>query len=59
MVASGGPDDVGQGRLLPTTSIEQYAATLGSWLGVSNNELLSMLPNLANYNASARNLGFV
>lgn len=59
VVASDGPDDVGQGRLLPTTSIEQYAATLGSWLGVSNNDLLAMLPNLANYNASARNLGFV
>ncbi|MYN18109.1 DUF1501 domain-containing protein [Rugamonas sp. FT107W] len=59
VVASNGPDDVGQGRLLPTTSIEQYAATLGSWLGVSNTDLLAMLPNLANYNASARNLGFV
>ncbi len=59
VVASNGPDDVGQGRLLPTTSIEQYAATLGGWLGVSNTDLLAMLPKLANYNASARNLGFV
>ncbi|MYM31144.1 DUF1501 domain-containing protein [Duganella sp. CY15W] len=58
-VASDGPDDVGQGRLLPTTSIEQYAATLGKWMGASDSDLLSLLPNLANYNASARNLGFV
>lgn len=58
-VASNGPDDVGQGRLLPTTSVDQYAATLGKWLGVSDTDLLSLLPNLGNYNVSARNLGFV
>ena len=59
VVANGGPDDVGQGRLLPTTSVEQLAATLGAWLGVSDSELLAMLPTLANYNSSVRNLGFV
>ncbi len=59
VVASGGPDDVGQGRLLPTTSVEQLAATLGKWLGVTDSELLSLLPNLTNYNSSVRNLGFV
>lgn len=59
VVANGGPDDVGQGRLLPTTSVEQLAATLGGWLGVSDSELLSLLPNLANYNSSVRKLGFV
>ena len=59
VIANGGPDDVGQGRLLPTTSVEQLAATYGKWLGVSDSELLAMLPNLSNYNASARNLGFI
>ena len=59
IIASNGPDDVGQGRLLPTTSVEQYAATLGKWLGVSDSDLLTLLPNLTNYNASSRNLGFV
>jgi uncharacterized protein (DUF1501 family) len=59
IVASNGPDDVGQGRLLPTTSVEQIAATVGGWLGVSDSELLSMLPNLSNYNSTARKLGFV
>ena len=59
VVANGGPDDVGQGRLLPTTSVDQYAATLGKWLGVSDTDLLTLLPNLAHYNASTRNLGFV
>ena len=58
-VANNGPDDVGQGRLLPTTSVDQYAATLGRWFGVSDGDLLTVLPNLKNYNASTRNLGFV
>lgn len=59
VVANGGPDDVGQGRLLPTTSVDQLAATLGKWMGVSDSDLLGMLPSLVNYNASARTLGFV
>ncbi len=57
VIASGGPDDVGQGRLLPNVSVDQYGATLASWLGVSNIDLASVLPNLGNY--STRNLGFV
>ena len=58
-VANNGPDDVGQGRLLPSTSVDQYAATLGKWLGVSDTDLLTLLPNLSNYDVSARNLGFL
>ena len=57
VVADGGPDDVGQGRLLPSTSVDQYAATLGSWFGISDSELLTLLPNLGNF--SQRNLGFM
>jgi uncharacterized protein (DUF1501 family) len=59
IIASNGPDDVGQGRLLPTTSVDQYAATLGKWLGISDSELLSLLPNLSNFDVGSRNLGFV
>lgn len=51
--------DTGSGRLLPTTSVDQYAATLGKWLGLSDSQLLDVLPNLANYNASTRNIGFM
>ena len=58
-VANNGPDDVGQGRLLPSTSVDQFAATLGQWFGVSATDLLTVLPNLKNYDASTRNLGFV
>jgi len=59
VVANDGPDDVGQGRLLPSTSVDQYAATLGRWFGASDTDLLTVLPNLANYDASMRNLGFM
>lgn len=45
-----------RGRLIPTTSVEQYAATMGSWFGLNDSELRSALPNLANFNQT--NLGF-
>ncbi len=50
-----GTDDVGQGRLLPTTSVDQLAATLASWMGVSDSNLQLVAPNIGNY--SLRNLG--
>ena len=59
VVAHDGIDDVGQGRLLPTTATEHVAATLGRWFGVSDSDLLTVLPNLANFDAGQRNLGFV
>jgi uncharacterized protein (DUF1501 family) len=60
----GGPNDVGvyawelQGRWIPGHSVDQYAATLLRWLGASEGQLDSILPNLANF-GSARNLGFM
>ncbi len=56
-LANNGPDDVGQGRLLPTTSVDQYGATLARWFGVSDTDLALVMPNLANY--SLKNLGFM
>ena len=50
------PDNVG-GALIPTTSVDQYGATLGAWLGVGNADLDVIFPNLRNF--SSRNLGFV
>ncbi len=41
--------DAGNGRLIPQTSVEQYAATLGRWFGLNDAELASALPNLANF----------
>lgn len=52
-----GPDDIGGGRLIPRISVEQYAATLASWFGVSGGDLTTLFPNLANF--SPQTLGFV
>jgi len=53
-----GPDDVdGGGRWAPTTSVDQYAATLASWLGVPSGELTTVLPNLGRF--ASPNIGFV
>jgi uncharacterized protein (DUF1501 family) len=50
-------DQVGQGRLLPSTAIDEYAATLASWFGVPDSEMPTVLPNIGNF--ATRNLGFV
>lgn len=50
-------DQVGQGRLLPTVSVDQMSATLASWFGVSASELPSIAPNIGRFSAS--NLGFM
>ena len=50
------PDMVGS-YFLPTTSVDQYAATLGRWLGVSETNLDMIFPNLKNM--VNRNLGFL
>jgi uncharacterized protein (DUF1501 family) len=56
-VAVGGPEDAGQGRLLPTTSIDEYAATLAAWLGVPTAQLSEVMPNLSRF--ARPNLGFM
>ena len=56
--ANNGPDDFGQGRLVPSTSVDQLAATLATWFGAKD-YLKDILPNIVNYSESARNLGFL
>ena len=53
------PDQIGNGSLLPTTSVDQLGATLARWFGVSDSDALTVFPNLANFNAGSRNLGFM
>lgn len=53
------PDLIQNGIMLPTTSVEQYAFTLGRWLGVSDGDLRMILPNLAAFNSSSHDLGFM
>jgi uncharacterized protein (DUF1501 family) len=53
-----GPDDVsGRGVWLPSTSLDQYGATIGSWFGVPDGSLTSVFPNLMNF--TTQKLGFV
>jgi uncharacterized protein (DUF1501 family) len=53
-----GPDDAGnRGARIPSTSLDQYAATLGSWFGASDSDLQAVFPNLTKF--SPRTLGFV
>ena len=50
-------DEVGSGRLIPTTSVDQYAATLARWFGVSDANMSLVLPNIGNF--ANRNVGFM
>jgi uncharacterized protein (DUF1501 family) len=57
LLAINGPDDVGGGRMIPSTSADQYAATLARWFGISDVDLDVVAPNLANF--AQRDLGFM
>ena len=58
----GGPDDTDggsspRGRWIPTTSVEQYAATLATWYGLSTSDLPAVFPLIGRF--STPNLGFL
>ncbi|PYT01278.1 MAG: hypothetical protein DMF63_00015 [Acidobacteria bacterium] len=57
-----GPDDAdtgtgARGRWIPTTAVEQYAATLARWFGLPDSALPSVFPNIGNFTST--NLGFM
>jgi uncharacterized protein (DUF1501 family) len=52
-----GPQDVSGGRLIPTLSADQYAATLARWFGVSDANLPQVAPNVNNFTQPV--LGFL
>jgi len=53
----GGDDDVGGGRMIPTTSADQYAASLARWFGVETADLSAVAPNIGNF--TTQDLGFL
>lgn len=55
--ALGGPDDIGSdGRIIPTTSLDQYAATLSQWMGIEASDISELYPNIGNFAAPTLNL---
>ena len=52
-----GPDDTGRGRWIPSTSVDEYSATMASWFGVSATNLPVVLPNIGRF--ANPNLGFL
>jgi uncharacterized protein (DUF1501 family) len=53
----GADDDTGRGRWIPTTSVDEYNATLATWFGVSAGNLSTVLPNIGRF--AKPNLGFL
>jgi len=51
-------NDVGAGRLIPTTSVDQYAGTLARWFGLSDGQVKQVFPNFGNFGSSPY-LGFL
>ena len=57
VLAVNGPDDTSTGRWIPTTSVDQYAATLATWFGVDAAGINTVFPNLGRF--ASPNLGFI
>ena len=51
-------NDLGAGRLIPTTAVDQYAGTLARWFGLSDGQVRQVFPNFGNFGSSPY-LGFL
>jgi uncharacterized protein (DUF1501 family) len=51
-------NDVGAGRLIPTTAVDQYAGTLARWFGLSDGQVRQVFPNFGNFGSNPY-LGFM
>jgi uncharacterized protein (DUF1501 family) len=56
-VSTTSTDQVGQGRLLPTTSVDELSSTLGLWFGMAPSELPSVAPNIGRF--ASPDIGFM
>ncbi|HVH33197.1 MAG TPA: hypothetical protein VM847_03685, partial [Tahibacter sp.] len=57
LAQNGNSDDAGYGQLIPTVSVDQYAATLARWFGLAETGIDDILPNLGHF--ASRDLGFL
>jgi uncharacterized protein (DUF1501 family) len=53
----GGNQDIGNGIMIPTTSVDQHMATLAKWMGVSAGNVADIVPRIGRYNV--QDLGFM
>jgi uncharacterized protein (DUF1501 family) len=51
------PESNPAGRWIPTTAVDQYAATIARWFGVTETDLLTVFPNVGRFATS--NMGFM
>lgn len=56
-LAVNGPDDTEDGRWIPTTSVDEFSATIARWFGVSDSDLPTVFPNIGRF--AHPNLGFL
>ena len=56
-LAVNGPDDTEDGRWIPTTSVDEFAATMARWFGIANSDLPTVFPNIGRF--ANPNLGFL
>jgi len=52
VVGANQDNDVGAGRLIPTTAVEQYGGTLARWMGLSDSQVREVFPNFGNFGSS-------
>jgi uncharacterized protein (DUF1501 family) len=58
VIGSNQANDVGAGRLIPTLAVDQYAATLARWFGLTDSQVKQVFPNFANFGTDPY-LGFM
>ena len=48
-LAVNGPDDTEDGRWIPTTSVDEFSATIARWFGVANSDMATVFPNIGRF----------